>query len=730
MFNLSANRFIATAPVSRRHFILGASAAGASLVIGYSVSAEAAAPAGGEPNPFAGYVRIDPDNKVTIYSSQMDMGQGIYQGIATLAQEELDADWSKIQVTGASGDPALYGNLAMGGKFQLTGGSSGTPSSWRRYRVAGATAKAMLIAAAARKWSVSPDDVAGANGVLTAKSGQKATYGEMAALAAREPVPAQVALKGPNDWKYIGSETLPRLDTPEKTTGRQMFTFDVKLPGMLTAAMIHPPLFGATLKSFDASKAKAMKGVADVVATPRGVAVLANGVWEAAQARDAVSVEWDESGAEKRGTSEIFAAYRTMADKGGDVVAAERGDAAGALGKAAKVIEARYEFPYLAHAALEPLNAVAWMNPDGVLEVWGGHQMPDLYQAVAAKIAGLPLDKVKLHVMKTGGGFGRRACPDADIIVEAVSAAKAIGWKAPVKVQWLREDDMRGGRYRPAYVHKIAAGLDADGKLIALRDTIVGQSIMKGTPFEPMMVKNGVDPTSVEGMASQPYSIPNFKVDLTTTAVGVPVLWWRSVGSTHNAFVLETIVDELAHAAGKDPVAFRLEMLADQPRHVGVLKLAAEKAGWDKPPTAGRFRGVALAESFGTYVAQIVEISLDKSGAPKVERAVCTVDCGVPINPDIIRAQMEGAIGFGLGAIMKSRITLDHGKVVQGNYDGYEVLQLNEMPKVEVYIVKSDVDPKGVGEPGVPPIGPALANAYFQATGKRLRVLPFDQSQT
>jgi isoquinoline 1-oxidoreductase beta subunit len=729
MLNLAALTHLREAPVSRRHFLVGATAAGASLVVGFSASAAPGA-AGAASNPFAGYVRIDPDNKVTIYSAHMDMGQGIYQGVATLAQEELDGDWSKLEVVGASGDPALYGNLAMGGKFQLTGGSTGTASSWRRYRVAGATARAMLVAAAARKWGVPAGDIVAADGVLRAKNGATATYGEMAALAALEPVPTAVALKDPKDWKYIGAENLPRLDSAPKSTGRQTFTIDVRLPGLLTAAMIHPPLFGAKVKSFDAAKAKAMKGVVEVVETPRGVAVIANGMWEAMKAREAVNVVWDESAAEKRGTPELFAAYRALAEKGGDTIAVDRGDAVGALGKAAKVVEARYEFPYLAHAALEPMNAVAWMNPDGVLEVWGGHQLPDLYQAVAAQVAGVAPDKVKLHVMKTGGGFGRRATPDADIIVEAVAAAKAIGWKAPVRVQWTREDDMRGGRYRPAYVHKIAAGLDADGRIVALRDTIVGQSIGKGSPFEAMLVKNGVDGTSVEGMANQPYAIPNFRLDLTTTDMNVPVLWWRSVGSTHTAYVLEAFIDELAQAAGKDPVAYRLDMLADKPRHAAVLKLAAEKAGWSTKAAPGRFRGVAVAESFGSYVAQVVEISVDKAGSPKVERVVCAVDCGVAVNPDMVRAQMEGGIGFGLGAILKSRITLDGGKVVEGNFDGYEVLRLNEMPKVEVHIVKSAEDPKGVGEPGVPPIGPALANAVFQATGKRMRILPFDRGET
>jgi isoquinoline 1-oxidoreductase beta subunit len=730
MLNLSSTGFIRDAAVSRRLFILGATVVGASLVVGYSVAA-APGEAGATPNPFASYIKIDPDNRVTIYSAHMDMGQGIYQGVATLAQEELDADWSKIEVVGAYGDPALYGNLAMGGKFQLTGGSTGTASSWRRYRVAGAAARAMLIAAAARKWGVPAEDITAENGMLRAKSSDAAaSYGEMAALAAQEAAPANIALKDPKDWKYIGAENLPRLDSAPKSTGRQQFTIDINLPDMLTAVMIHPPLFGAKVKSFDAAKAKAMKGVVDVVATPRGVAVVAKGMWEAMQARNAVSVVWDESGAEKRGTSEMFAAYRAMADKGGENIAVDKGDALGALGKAAKVVEARYEFPYLAHAALEPLNAVARMNADGTLEVWGGHQMPDLYQAVAAQIAGVPPEKVKLHVMKTGGGFGRRACPDADIIVEAVATAKALGWKAPVKVQWTREDDMRGGRYRPAYVHKLTAGLDADGKIVALRDTLIGQSIAKGSPFEAMMVKNGVDGTSVEGMANQPYAIPNFRLDVTTTDMNVPVLWWRSVGSTHTAYALEAFIDELAQAAGKDPVAFRLDMLADKPRHAAVLKLAAEKADWTAPPAHGKFRGVAVAESFGTYVAQAVEISVDKSGAPKVERVVCAVDCGVAVNPDMVRAQMEGGIGYGLGAILKSRITLDGGKVVEGNFDGYEVLRVNEMPRVEVHIVKSAEDPKGVGEPGVPPIGPALANAFFRATGKRMRILPFDRGES
>jgi isoquinoline 1-oxidoreductase beta subunit len=714
---------------SRRSFLIGAAAAGSSLVIGFSTFADNAPGAStSAPNPFSGYLQISPDETVNIYSSQMDMGQGIYHGLATLVQEELDADWTKVSVAGGFGNPALYGNLALGGKIQFTGGSSGIRSSWERYRRVGAAARAMLVAAAAEQWNVPVSEVSTKNGVVSHASGKSATYGALVSAAAARSVP-DVALKQPQDWKYVGAETLPRYDSGPKSTGRQQYTIDLREPGMLTAVMIHPPRFGATLKSFDGSKAKEMKGVVDVVAIPRGVAVVASGMWEAMKAREAVTVEWDESNAEKRSSSDLIVEYRMTADKGGTSVAANVGDVETAFAKAAKVLEARYEFPYLAHAPMEPINAAARMNPDGTLEVWGGHQMPDLYQAVAAEVASITPDKVILRVMKTGGGFGRRASPDADIIVEAVATARALGWKAPVKVQWTREDDMRAGRYRPAFVHKLKAALDEKGELIALRDTVVGQSIAKGTLFEQGLVREGVDRLSVEGIQNQPYAVPNLRVDLTTTYSPVTVLWWRAVGSTHTAYALESFIDEIAHAAGKDPVEFRLAMLKDKPRHAAVLKLAAEKAGWSLPAPAERHRGIALAESFRSYVAQVAEISIDRAGRPKVHRVVCAVDCGVAVNPDQIRAQMEGGIGFGLGAIMKSQLTLNQGKVVEGNFDGYDVLRIDEMPKVEVYIVKSSAPPTGVGEPGVPPIGPAVANAFFNATGKRVRVLPFSRSE-
>jgi isoquinoline 1-oxidoreductase beta subunit len=490
---------------------------------------------------------------------------------------------------------------------------------------------------------------------------------------------------------------------------------------MLTAVVAHPPLFGAKVKSFDAAGAKAVKGVVDVVEIPRGVAVVAETTWAAIKGREALKVEWDESAAERRGSAQLLAEYRGLLDRPEAAVARNDGDPGAALGQGRK-LEAVFEFPYLAHAALEPMNAVAWRHGDGI-EVWGGHQFPDLYQAVAARIAELPLEKVRLHVMMAGGSFGRRATPDADVILEAVSTAKAIGWRAPVKVQWTREDDTTGGRYRPIYVHKLEATLDAAGRLTAWRQRIVGQSILSDTPFAAF-TRNGVDPTSVEGASNLPYAIPNFRVELVTAEVGVPVLWWRAVGSTHTAYAAEVFMDEVAHAAGKDPIAFRLAMLEDKPRHRAVLEKVRDASGWGLAVAKGRARGVALAESFSTYVAQVAEVSLEGDRV-RVHKVVCAVDCGIAINPDIIKAQMEGGIGFGLGAILKGAITLEEGRVAQTNFDGYDVLRMEEMPEVEVHIVKSDELPSGVGEPGVPPIGPAVANAVFALTGKRVHVLPF-----
>jgi len=718
---------------SRRQFLLGALAAGSGVAIGYHVLAATPAAASGTAGTatdalaFTPYLTIDADGQVTVLSSQFEMGQGSYNGLATLVAEELDADWSTIEVLGAAGNVKAYGNIAFGGTLQGTGGSTSMFTSFERYRKAGATARAMLVAVAASEWGVPASEITVENGVLSHVSGKSGGFGAFAARAATLPAPAEVALKKPADWKLIGNEKLKRFDSARKANGTEQYTIDVKLPGMLTAVMIHPPLFGATLKSFDATAARAVKGVVDVVETPRGVAVVAETMWAAIKGREAVTAVWDETAAEKRGTPELMAMYKDIAGKAPAAIARKDGDVDAGFASAAKVIEATFEFPYLSHAPMEPLNAVARKNDDGTLEIWGGHQFPDVYQMLASQIAGVTPDKVQLRVMKTGGSFGRRAVFDGDVVVEAVYVAKAIGYKAPVKVQWTREDDMRAGRYRPAYVHQMKAGIDGNGKLVAWSDHVVGQSIMGKTMFDGM-VKNGVDPTSVEGANNLPYAIPNQTIGLTTTEVGVPVLWWRSVGSTHTAFAAEVFLDEIAEATGKDPIEFRLSMLEPGSRHAVVLKLVAEKAEWAKPVAAGRFRGVSVAESFGTVVAQIAEVSLNDSGGIKVERVVAAVDCGLAVNPDQVRAQVEGGIGFGLGAILAEEITLSEGKVDQGNFDMYTPLRIDAMPSVEVHILASANPPSGIGEPGVPPIGPAVANAIYKALGKRIRVMPFAKS--
>ncbi|MFL9864039.1 xanthine dehydrogenase family protein molybdopterin-binding subunit [Paraburkholderia fungorum] len=674
------------------------------------------------PNAF---LRVAPDNSVTVIAKHVEMGQGAYTGIATIVAEELDANWQDVRVESAPADAKRYANLAFG-TIQGTGGSSAMANSWMQLRDAGAKARAMLVSAAAAQWRVPASELTTLDGsVHHAATNRSATYGSLASAAARLPVPDTVTLKSPKDFRLIGHQ-LPRVDVPSKTNGTAQFTLDVTFPGMLVALLQRPPLFGATVKSFDASGAKAVPGVVSVVQVPGGVAVVAKGFWAAKQGRDALKVEWDDSTAEKRSSDAIMAEYRQLAEQPG-ASARKEGDATQALAGAAKKISATYTFPYLAHAPMEPLDAVVKLTADSC-EIWAGDQFQTVDQGNAARTAGLDPQQVKIHTLYAGGSFGRRANTRSDYIVEAVSIAKALGANGtPVKLQWTREDDIHGGLYRPMYFHKLDAGLSADGKLVGWRHRIVGQSILAGTPFASVMVKNGIDSTSVEGAANVAYAIPNISVELTTTQTGVPVLWWRVVGSSHTAFAVEAFIDEAAHAAGKDPFVFRRDLLAHEPRMRGVLELAAQKAGWDpaKPLPKGRGRGIAVAEAFQTFVAQVAEVSVDKDGNVKVERVVCAVDCGTPINPDVIAAQMEGGIGFGLGAALHSAITLKDGKVEQNNFDGYQVLRIAEMPKVEVHIVQSGEAPTGVGEPGVAPVGPAVANAIFAATGRRMQSLPF-----
>jgi isoquinoline 1-oxidoreductase subunit beta len=671
------------------------------------------------PNAF---LVIRPDNSVTVMSKHVELGQGAHTGLATILADELDADWSQIRVESAPADVTRYANLAF--KVQGTGGSTAIAQSWMQLREAGAMGRAMLVAAAAAQWGAPADEITVERGVVRHQASKReATFGALAERAASVPPPAKAALKDPKDFKLIGAKQLPRVDVTPKTDGTAQFTIDVVLPGMLVALVKRPPRFGATVASFDAAAAKAIPGVVDVVEIPAGVAVVGKGFWAAKQGRDALKVTWDDSKSEKRGSSEILAEYRRLADQPG-LPARVEGDVTGALKSAAKTIAASYEFPYLAHAPMEPLDAVVKLDANGC-EIWAGDQFQTIDQSNAARVAGLKPEQVKINTLFAGGSFGRRANAVSDYIVEAVSIAKALGANGvPVKLQWTREDDIQGGRYRPAYVHKLEAALDDKGELTGWRQRIVGQSIIAGTAFEAVMVKNGVDGTSVEGAANLPYAIPNLSVELTTTRAGVPVLWWRVVGSSHTAYAVESFIDEVAAAAGKDPFAFRQALLGHSPRHKAVLELAAKAAGWGDPLPKGRGRGVAVAVAFGTYVAQVAEVTV-ADGKVRVDRVVCAVDCGVPVNPDIIAAQMEGGIGFGLGAVLYGAITLKDGEVEQSNFDGYEVLRIDAMPKVEVHIVPSAEPPTGVGEPGVAPIGPAVANAVFAATGKRIRVLPF-----
>ncbi|MEA3193397.1 MAG: isoquinoline 1-oxidoreductase subunit beta [Betaproteobacteria bacterium] len=670
------------------------------------------------PNAF---VRVASDNTVTVIVKHLEMGQGTYTGLPTLVAEELDADWSQVRVEAAPADAAKYNNL-LWGPAQGTGGSTALANSWEQLRQTGAAARAMLVGAAAQKWKAPASEIRVAKGVISWKD-RKSTFGELAGEAAKQKVPTEVKLKDPGRFVYIGkSGTARRTDARDKSTGRARFTQDVKLTDMLTAVVLHPPRFGGKLKSFDAAQAKAIPGVVDAIgfSTPatNGVAVLARDYFTARKGRDALKAEWDDASAFKGSSADLFSQYRKLAATPG-VSARKEGDVQAALAGAAKTLEAVYEFPYLAHAAMEPMNCVVQLS-EGQCEVWNGEQFQTVDQAVLAQFLGLKPQQVKLNQLYAGGSFGRRANPQSDYVLEAAAIAKAAGGKYPVKLVWGREDDMRAGYYRPMYVHALKAGLDAKGNIVAWQHTIVGQSILTGTAFEPMMVKDGIDGTSVEGAANLPYAIPNLAVTLHTAKVGVPVQWWRSVGSTHTAFATECFLDECARAAGKDPLALRRTLLAKHPRHLAALNLAAQRAG---PLKKGTARGIAVHESFNTVVAQVVDLSRRKAGL-KIERVVCAVDCGIAVNPDVVAAQMESGIAYGLSAALTGAITLKDGLVEQSNFHDYQVLRAAQMPRIDVAIVPSKENPTGVGEPATPVIAPALANAILALDGKSVRALP------
>lgn len=705
---------------SRRDFLKVGTVGGGGLVVAFVVPGARRLAMAQETVAFApnAFLRIGSDDSVTVLLSHSEMGQGVWTALPMLIAEELDADWSKIKVEHA---PAAPSYAIPGSDIQMTGGSSSTWSEFDRYRQAGAVARAMLVQAAAARFNVPASQIRTENGEVIA-GGQRLRYGALADAAGKQaaPDPESLTLKDPKAWKIIGKPTL-RLDTPEKITGRARFGMDVQFDGLLTAVVARPPVFGGKVKSFDAAAAKAVPGVRDVVQVPSGVAVVADHYWAAKLGRDALQVDWDLGPNVTLDTNTLRREFATLATTPG-AVAAQAGDVATAMAKAARTVEAEYAVPYLAHAPMEPLNCTVKIDDDNC-EIWTGTQFQSLDQKLAAKITGLEPEQVFIHTTFLGGGFGRRATPTSDFVSEAVEVAKAA--KAPVKTVWSREDDMRGGYYRPAYVQRAKIGMDAEGMPVAWQQVMVGQSIIEGTPFEEGRIKGGVDRTSVEGVADSPYikGTPAHRIDLHSPRTGIPVLWWRSVGHSYNGFIMESLVDELAHAAGKDPLEYRRALLKDHPRHLAALNLAAEKFGWDKPVAQGRGRGIAVHESFGSFVAEAAEVSVE-NGTIKVNRVVCAIDCGPVVNPKTVVAQMESGIAFGLGAALYSKLTFKDGRVQESNYHDYRVLRLDEMPAVEVFIVPSTEKMGGVGEPGTPPIAPAVANAVFALTGQRLRELP------
>ena len=715
--------------LERRDFLKISVAASGGLLIGFrffGISTLASAKSSSEPAPAStfmpnAFVRIGTDERVTVIVNHSEMGQGVYTSLPMLLADELDADWTKVGFEPAPVDPK-YNHPAFG--IQMTGGSSSVYSGMQQFREAGAAARSMLIAAAAQQWNVDASTCRTESGAVFNKKGQKLTYGGLATAAAKLPPPEHVELKDPKTFKLIG-KPIKRLDTPEKLNGEAVFGIDVKLPGMLTAVIARPPIFGATMKSFDDSRARSMPGVKKIVAIPAGVAVIADTFWQAKTARHALRVEWDEGSMQNFNTSEMMHQFRERAKSPGTSVRQD-GDATAALASAAKKIAAVYEVPYLSHLMMEPLNCAVDLRADSC-EVWTGSQFQTIDRANAAKIAGLPPEKVQLHTTFLGGGFGRRANPQSDFVVEAVHVAKAAG--VPVKVIWTREEDMAGGWYRPAFLHAIEGGIDASGNAVSWRSRLVGQSIMAGTLFAAVMMKGkDYDPASVEGVDDLPYEIPNLAVESHQAEIKVPVQWLRSVGHSHTAFATECFVDELAGLARKDPYQFRRTLLQRHPRHLGVLDLAAQKAGWGKPLPKGMGRGIAVHFAFESYSAHVAEVSVE-DGNVRVHRMVCAIDCGQYVNPGIIAAQTEGGAIFGASAALFQELTFENGRLQQTNFNTFPVMRMNECPQIETHIVDNHEKSGGIGEPGVPCAAPAIANAIFAATGKRIRKLPIRLSE-
>ena len=700
---------------SRRGFLKTSGAT--ALTIGFALPlatgrALAAAPAAFSPSA---WLRITPDNRVTVICGSAEMGQGVLTAIPMLVAEELDADWKTVRVEQAPVDQA-FNNPAFG--MQATGGSTTVRAHWTPLRQAGAAAREMLVAAAAAQWKVGVDQCRTAAGQVIHSSGKKLSYGALAEAASKLPVPAKPTLKASKDFRILGKPT-NRLDTPGKVNGTAKFGIDANVPGLLVAVMARAPQPGAKATSVNDAKAKAVKGVKSVITLPSGVAVLATGYWAAKKGRDALEIQWD------LGTSAGLSSAKVsdmLADGAAnpDAVGRDAGNLKDAAANSVATLDAQYEAPYLAHACMEPLNCTAWVKGDEV-EIWAGTQSQGPAQGILAQVAQATPAKVKINTMLLGGGFGRRFAPD--FAIDAVLLSKISG--SPVKLVFSREDDMAAGFYRPASVAKFEGSVDAKGAVTMLKVGVGSPSIMAGSGFMKLP-DNGFDTFAMEGIEDHPYDIDNQRIAYGRKEPGPQVWFWRSVGHSQNIFFMESFIDELAAAAKKDPFEFRRAMLGKQPRYKAVLEAAAEKAGWGKPLPAGVFRGIAVAQSFGSYVAEVAEVSVAADGTPKVHRVVAAVDCGMTVNPQTIARQIEGAIVYGLSAALYGKITFKDGRVEQGNFHDYPVLRMNEMPKVEVHILPSSEHPGGIGEPGTPPIAPALTNAIYAATGKRVRSLPID----
>ncbi|MEL7131950.1 MAG: molybdopterin cofactor-binding domain-containing protein [Pseudomonadota bacterium] len=720
-----------TINTSRRGFLKGAAAAGTVLVVG--IRPDGALAASGNPSMLTPFVQVGSDGSVTAIIKHFEMGQGPSTGLTTLIAEEMGLRMDQIGYDFAPSNPQVYNNTLFG-PMQGTGGSTAMANSFMQYRQAGAAAREMLLQAAANAWGTDPSDLTLQDGTITG-AGNSAPLADFVEAAAALDAPAEPRLKDPSEFRLIGNPDVRRLDSAAKGNGTAMFAMDIQRPNQMIAMIARPEQQRATAISVDASGAEGINGFISAAVLPNkaGVAVFAENTWAAMQARNAINIEWDTSNAETRSSEDIEAEIRAALDaaptynvNGADISAVQA-----AIDGADTVVEETFYFPLLAHAPMEPLNCTIEQTEDGGILMHDGCQIPTLPHGALAEIFNIPFEKVQIKTVLAGGSFGRRATPEADYQVEAALAFSLTDRSRPVHLVWSREDDLRSGYYRPAFGHKVRVGLDADGNIVGWDHRIAGQSVVKGSPFEAALVHDGVDHTSVEGTVDSPYQIPTAAFGLTDTDKATSTLWWRAVGHTHTAFVMETMMDVAAKAAGIDPVDFRLAYLQgdglDQKRKAAVLKLAAEKANWGNTPE-GRSQGVAVHKSFNSYVAEIVEVSGNPTDGIKIEKITCAVDCGIAVNPDVIKAQMEGGIGYGIGHNMRDKITLTGGVVDQFNFPDYEPLRISDIGEIDVHIVPSAEPPTGVGEPGTPPAAPALANAIAAAGDLRVAALPMDEN--